>query len=140
MHYRIKRISLFSALRLGCALGWLVALVPAIVLAGLAAFSLDRISLLFARIQPISLSLLGQEILRIDLLSSLGLQNTAQSVSRLAANLPVTFGLFALLFLVIGGLLVAFTWILASAAYNLLAWAGGGLEVDMLEVKPAAEN
>jgi hypothetical protein len=118
----------------------LIALVPAIVLAGLAAFSLSRIAQLFRGVQPITLSVLGQEILRIDLLSSLGLQSTARTVSELAANLPITFLLFSLFFLVFGGLLFAFTWFLSSAAYNLLARIGGGLEVDLQEAKSVIDS
>lgn len=139
MRYSIRRISLFSALRLGCALGWLIALVPAIVLAGLLAFALDRIARLFAQIQPITLTVLGQEILRLDLLSRLGLQGTANTVSQLTANPLVTFILLSLLLLVFGGMLVALTFLLGSAGYNLLAWAGGGLEMDLIEAGPAVD-
>ena len=138
MRYIIRKISLSSALRIGCLLGWLVALVPAIVFAGISAYVLDRISKLFTSIQPISLTILGQEILHLDLLSSLGLRGTAQTVSQLAADLPVTFILFSLLFLVLGSLLFAFTWVLASVSYNLLASMGGGLEVDLLEERSAS--
>ena len=139
MRYKIKKISLASALRIGCLLGWLVALVPAVAFAGASAYTLGRIARLFASVRPITLTILGQEVLRLDLLASLGLQGTAYTVSQLAADLPVVFILSFLFLLFVGSLLVAFTFFLVSAGYNLLARVGGGLEVDLLREGPMQE-
>src|SRR5437868_3891671 len=80
MRYRIRRIGPGSALRVGCAAGWLVMLCPALCLAGIAVQALQRINQAFAQIEPIDITVLGQPVARIDFLEILRLSAAAQTV------------------------------------------------------------
>ena len=59
MRYMVRRISLWSALRLGFLLGGLVSLPPALLGAGMAVLVLKAANRMLAQITPITLSLLG---------------------------------------------------------------------------------
>lgn len=131
MRYTIRRIRLGSAARLGCALGWLIALVPAMCLAALAVRVLRQIARALERVEPITLTVLGQELARIDILVALGLQSTAQTVDRLVTTLPATFIGLTLLLILAGALIFVAVALLASVGYNLLARLGWGLDVEL---------
>lgn len=133
MRYKIQRIMPGSALRVGCALGWLVALCPALCLAGLAVRALQQVDQALGRVTPIEISVLGQQIARIDLLAILGLSATAQTVGGLTSRLPLTFALLAVLLMLAGAALMIVVLLLFSVGYNLLAALGGGLEVELRE-------
>ena len=128
MRYTIRRIAPWSALRVGCAVGWLVALCPALCLTVVAIQALQGI-------QPLDISVLGQPIARIDFLEILRLNGAAQTVSRLAGGLPLTFLLLLLLLTLVGAAMLAGALLLFSGGYNVLASVGGGLEVDLQEVE-----
>jgi hypothetical protein len=132
MRYTIRRIAPGTALRVGCALGWLVALCPALGLAWLAAQLIQRLSQALAQIEPLEIALLGQPIARIDLLEILRLSTVAQVLDRLAANLPMTFLMIAFVLMLLGAAALAVAVLLFSVGYNLLARLGGGLEVELL--------
>src|SRR5689334_2778942 len=107
MRYRLRRIAPGSALRVGCAVGWLVALGPALCVAIVVVQVLRRVAEAFARIEPLDINVLGQPIARIDFLDLLRLSDTASVVERLTSSAATTFILAALLLTVIGALLVA---------------------------------
>src|SRR3569832_1968567 len=73
MRYTVRRISLGSAAKVGLALGWLVALCPALCLAGVAIQVLRRVSAALGQIRSFDIGVLGQTIATIDLVSLLGL-------------------------------------------------------------------
>jgi hypothetical protein len=64
MQYLVRRISLGSALRVGCALGWVVALCPAVGLAVLVGQILNRIDRAVGGIGPINITVWNQTIAR----------------------------------------------------------------------------
>jgi hypothetical protein len=119
----------------GCAIGWLVALCPALCLAVVAIQALQRVNQAFQRIEPLDISVLGQTVARIDFLEILRLSDSAQTVARLSGNLLFTFLLLLLFLTVVGAGLLAGALLLFSGGYNLLASLGGGLEVDLQEAE-----
>jgi hypothetical protein len=140
MRYTIRRIRLGSAIRVGLLLGWLAALCPALCLAGLAVQALRGVDGTFDRVAPVTISLLGQDLARIDLLEALGLRQAAQAVDRLVGSAPTTFVLITLLLLLAGALAIVAALALFSLGYNLLAAVGGGLEVDLDERRSRKET
>jgi hypothetical protein len=133
VRYTIRRIAPWSALRVGCAVGWLAALCPALCLTVLAIQALQRINQAFQRIEPLDISVLGQPIARIDFLEILRLSGSAQMVARLAGNLQITFLVLLLLLTLVGAGILAGALLLFSGGYNLLASLGGGVEVELQE-------
>jgi hypothetical protein len=131
MRYSIRRIGLGSALRLSLTLGWLVALCPAMCLAGLAVQALRMLSRALAQVQTLDITVLGQNIATIDPLALLQLRSAADSVNRLTAGALGTFLLLTLILLVVGGAMFVVVGLLASVAYNLIAPLAGGLEVEL---------
>jgi hypothetical protein len=134
MRYTLRRIAPGAALRVGCAVGWLVALCPALCLALAAVQILQRLNQALVRIEPLDISVLGQPIARIDFLELLRLSAAAQAVARLASSLPTTFAIAALLLTVVGAVLVAAALLLFSVGYNVLSSIAGGLEVELDEL------
>lgn len=133
MRYTIRRVSLLSALKIGLLLGWVVALLPALACAAAAVALLRGAAAAFGEVQAYEITLLGQNVARIDLLPLLGLADEAARVSDLAAQGWGLFGLIALVLTLLGGAGVATTTVLFSLAYNLLATAVGGLAVELRE-------
>lgn len=133
MRYRIRRIAPGSALRVGCALGWLVTLCPALCLAAVAVQALRRVDQTLSGIAPFDISVLGQRLARIDLLELLGLSDAARTVAQLTQRQPLTFAALALLFVAVGAAALVVAALLFSLGYNVLARAGGGLEVELRE-------
>lgn len=131
MRYTIRRISLASALRVGCTLGWLIALCPAIALAVLVGQIIQRVDRALGGIAPFQITVWDQPIARIDFLETLNLRETATTVSDLASNLGSTLLLVALALIVLGTIAVALTVALFCFGYNLLAGLGGGLSVEL---------
>lgn len=131
MRYTVRSISLLSALRVGCALGWLIALCPAIGLAWLVGQAIQRINESVSRVETFNLEVFGQPIATIDLMQLLGLSNAASTVSELAANLGTTVIMLSLVLVAVGALAVALTVLLFCMGYNLLAALGGGIKVEL---------
>jgi hypothetical protein len=138
VRYSIRRIGLDSALRMSLALGWLVALCPAMCLAGLAVQLLRIISRALAQVQTLDITVLGQRIATVDPLALLQLRATADSIDRLTAGLLGTFLLFTLVLLIVGGAMFVVVGLLVSLGYNLIAPIAGGIEVELL--RSAAED
>lgn len=131
MHYRIRRVTLGSALRVALALGWLVAIGPAMCIAVLAVRVLTRVSAAFAQIEPIEVSVLGRLIARFDILERLQLASTAQTIAEMAQHPTNTFVIFTLLLTLVGAIAILVVALLFCLGYNLLAGVGGGLEVEL---------
>lgn len=133
MRYMIRRISVTSALRNALLLGWLVALLPALCLAGVAVQVLRRVSAALGQIQAFNIEVLGQRIATIDLVSLLGLSSAAQTTAQLSSRLGITFVIFALVLTLAGAVVLAGAALLVTVGYNLMAGLVGGIEVDLRE-------
>jgi hypothetical protein len=141
VRYQICRISPRSALRVGCALGWLVALPLALIVAWLAVRLVERVSDTLrglkeaeVRLPSFELPVVGQVDLGsvpVDVASPLGLDSAAQSASDLAAQLPLVFAGVTLVTMLAGAAVFALGLLLFSLGYNLIARAGAGLEVEL---------
>jgi hypothetical protein len=136
MRYSIRRIGIGSTLRVSLMLGWLVALCPAICLAGLAVQLLRSIRRALAQVEPFDINVLGQTVATIDPIGLLKLSGAAEAVGRLTASLPITFGALALLLTIVGAAVFLVVGLLFALGYNLLAPATGGLEVELRNAEP----
>jgi hypothetical protein len=134
MRYSIRRIGMGSTLRVGLALGWLVALCPAICLAGLAVQILRSVSRALAQLEPFDINMLGQTIATIDPLGLLKLSGAAEVVGRLTASLPITFGALVLLLTIVGAAMFIVVGLLFALGYNLLASVTGGLVFELQHI------
>jgi hypothetical protein len=133
MRYTVRRIGLGSVARLGCVLGWLAALLPALCLSALGVTAVQRVHQALVQVAPITLSLFGQELIRIDLLEVLRLQPAAEFLAQWAGQPLLLFSYASLGLILAGGLVWMLTSVLVSAAYNVLARAGWGLTVELAE-------
>jgi hypothetical protein len=131
MRYTIRRVSIGSAVKIGLALGWLVALCPALCLAGVAVQVLRRVSAALGQIRSFDIALLGQTIATIDLVSLLGLNSAAQTTAQLTSRIGVTFGIFTLVLTLVGAAVFLGAALLFSVGYNLLARLVGGIDVEL---------
>jgi hypothetical protein len=135
MKVAIRHIHLASLGKMGCLLGAVAAFLPsllcgllALVLAGLVGGWLESW-------QDLTISLLGQEIARVDLVQFLGLDGVL-GLSQTLASASGLVLLLAVLALALGsGLLLALIVILVGLAYNLLASVTGGVVVEMHSVE-----
>jgi len=116
-------------------LGWLVMLCPALVVAAVVVQVLRRVDQALGGVAPFTITLLGQTVARIDLLEALQLSDTARTVAQLTQRQPLTIVALTLLFTAVGAVMLAVAVLLFSLGYNLLARAGGGLEVDLREAE-----
>jgi hypothetical protein len=112
-------------------LGWLVALCPALCLAGATVQILRALSRALAQVQTLDITVLGQRIATVDPLALLQLRATADSIDRLTAGALGTFLLLTLVLLVVGGAMFVVVGLLVSLGYNLIAPLAGGLEVEL---------
>jgi hypothetical protein len=137
MRYIVRQISLRHVTRIGCALGWLTSLPPALCLAGIIVAFLHRLQQALQQVEPLTLSVLGQEVIRIDWLDVFRLQPLADHLAQWTGNLGLTFTLLTLLLMIGGNILVLLIGLLVSGAYNLLGRRGWGLVVELAEAPPA---
>ncbi|MFC2023318.1 hypothetical protein ACFLT5_01120 [Chloroflexota bacterium] len=140
MKVAISRISLTSLGKHGCLLGSVAALVPSLIcsLAGLGAAGLLRRWL--QGWQDLTISLLGQEVARIDLVGFVGLEGLLSELHVLAGvSTPLLF-LSVLALTLVCGLLLALIAALVGLAYNTLALVTGGVVVEMKASEPGLEQ
>ena len=137
MRYSVRRIGLSSAARSGCLLGSLFALLPALALAGVAVTVLGGVHDALHQVEPITLNVLGQELLRVDLLDALRLQSIAHTLDTWLTSPPLLFAGLSLAILLVSGLFFALSGAVLGAAYNALAGAGLGVS---LELRPEPPN
>ena len=140
MRYTIRRIGLTSVARLGCLLSGLAVFPPALFLAGLTVAAVQRIHEALQQIEPLTLSLLGQELVRIDLLDALRLQPVASRVAELAQGPVLAFRSLTLILVLTGAGLATLSAVLIAVAYNLLGRAGWGLAVELRDAPRSGGN
>ncbi|MEN9934957.1 MAG: hypothetical protein RLZZ387_1536 [Chloroflexota bacterium] len=141
MRYTIRRIAPTSALRVGCALGWLLALPPALLVAWLvvravriASDSLQGLRDAEVRLPTFDIPVVGLIDLGtvpVDLTGPLGLDDRSRQVAELVDRLPQIFAGTTFALVAVGALAVAAVVVLFSLGYNLLARLGFGLEVEL---------
>jgi hypothetical protein len=136
MKVAIQRLSLTSLGRMGCLLGAVAAFLPSL-LCGLLVFALAAMAGGWLESwQDLTISLLGQEIARFDLIEFFGLDGVLELLQALAAaSVPIML-LVVLGMAVISGILLAVIIMLTGLAYNLLAATTGGVVVEMSAVAP----
>lgn len=135
MKVAIQRVSLGSLGKMGCLLGAVAAMLPSL-LCGLLGVGLARMVLGWLESwQELTISFLGREIARLDMVQFLGLDRLLDSLQTLATvSVPVLIA--AVLFMALmAGLVLAMIVILVGLAYNLVAAATGGLVVEMKQVR-----
>ena len=140
MRYTIRRIGLTSVARLGCLLSGLAVFPPALFLAGLTVAAVQRIHEALQQIEPLTLTLLGQELVRIDLLDALRLQPVASRVAEVAQGPVLAFRSLTLILVLTGAGLATLSAVLIAVAYNLLARAGWGLAVELRDAPRSGGN
>jgi len=126
--------------RLGCLLSGLAVFPPALCVAAFTVAALRRIHEALGQVEPLTLSLLGQELVRIDLLEALRLQAVADRVAELAQVPFITFRSLTLLLVLAGAVLATLSAILMAVAYNLVGRAGWGLAVELRDVQRTGRN
>ncbi len=131
MRYYVRQIGLGSVGRFGCLLGWLVALLPSLCIAGLLVVVLQRVHDALAQVQPVTVTLLGQQLLRLDFLDLLHLQPLNASITPWAQSPLMTFVAITFVFTLIGAALWMITLLLVGLGYNLIARLGFGLELEL---------
>jgi hypothetical protein len=81
--------------------------------------------------QDLTISLLGQEVARFDLVQFIGLEKLLEQLQVLASVSGPVLLLAILVLALVSGALLALIIILVGLVYNLLAVATGGLVVEM---------
>jgi hypothetical protein len=134
MKVAIQRVSRASLGKTGCLLGVVAAFLPSLF-CGLLGLGLGRVVLQWLEgWQDLTISVLGQEIARFDLVQFLGLGKVVDSLQVLAAISGWAFLLAVLGFALAAGAVLAALIVLIGLAYNLLAAGTGGLVVEMSSV------
>jgi hypothetical protein len=134
MKVAIRHVSLASLGRFGCVLGIVIAFLPGLAcgLVGLGTARLVRNWL--GTWQDLTITLLGQEVVRVDLVQLLGLDKLLETLWIVdAASVPLAALVILGLSLILGALLAAIV-MLGGLTYNLLSRATGGLVIDMAAV------
>ncbi len=135
MKVAVKRVGLRSLGKMGCLLGAVAAFLPSLFcgLAGLGLANLLRHWL--EGWQAVNISLLGREIASFDFVELLGMEKLLETLQVLAAASIPTLILAILGLALVCGALLALIVALVGLAYNLIAAATGGLEVEMVAMQ-----
>lgn len=140
MKVAIRRVSLRSLGRVGCLLGTVAAFLPSLLCGLLVLVSASLLSSWLSSWQELTVSVLGQEVARFDLVQFLGLDGAQGLLETLvSASAPVGF-LLILGMALLSGALLALIIALVGLVYNLLASATGGLVVEMAAVQEQKEE
>jgi len=135
MKVTIDRLNLASLGRMGCLLGVVVAFLPSL-LCGLLGFALAALTGGWLESwQDLTISLLGQEIARFDLVQFFGLGGVLEFVQTVTAASAPLMLLAILGMALVAGIVLAAIIMLAGLTYNLLAATMGGVVVEMRKVE-----
>jgi hypothetical protein len=130
MKVAIRRISLASLGKFGCLLGVVAACLPSLLCGLLGMGLVDVVRNWLEGWQELTISILGQEIVRFDLVNALGLSQLLERLQVIGDASWAAVVLVVLALALVSGLLLAVIVVTAGLAYNLLAAATGGLVVD----------
>lgn len=131
MKVAIRRVNLASLGKMGCLLGAIAAFLPSL-LCGLLALGLAILVRNWLEgWQDLTISFLGQEVARFDLVQFLGMDKVLELSQLLAAISGPMLILVVLLLALASGFVLATIIILVGLAYNLLSSATGGVVVEM---------
>jgi len=134
MKVSIRHVSLASLGKMGCLLGAVAAFLPSL-LCGLLGLGLAKLMLQWLESwQELTISILGQEVVRFDLVQFLGLEKMLQPLQVVASASGSVFLLVILALAFASGVVLALIVVLVGLAYNLLAATTGGLVVEMSPV------
>jgi hypothetical protein len=134
MKVAIQRVSLASLGKMGCLLGAVAAFLPSLA-CGILGLGLAGLALQWLESwQDLTISLLGQEIARFDLVQFFGLEKVLEYLQAATAASGLALVLAALALALLAGVVLAVITILVGLAYNLVAATTGGLVVEMSAV------
>ncbi len=131
MQCYVRRVKLESPGRVGCLWGWPVALPPSLLLAGSVVWLGKQVLQALVQVKPLTVSLFGEDGVRLDFLEPLQLGPLAQGAATLDQNPAVTFVSLARFSIAMGGLLWMLTVLVVGLAYNGIARARRGVEVEL---------
>lgn len=134
MKVAIQRVSLTSLGKMGCLLGVVAAFLPSLTCGLLGVGLADLVLQWLEGWQDLTISLLGQEIARFDLVHFFGLDKVLEYLQVVTAASGWMLLLAALLLALLAGLVLAVIIILVGLVYNLVAASTGGLVVEMSTV------
>jgi len=127
---RIRRINPGSLFRHGCLLGVALAAIPS-MLCGLSLLWASRVLQRWVdtwEVMPVSI--LGQEVARIDLIHALGLERLVGVLQSVSAAPTLVFLVSVVWLAVSTGLLLAVTGLLLGLVYNALSSVTGGIVIE----------
>jgi hypothetical protein len=135
----LRRVRLRSVARVGCSLGWLISLLPALLTSALAAWVLHNIWLTLNGWTPWRPWEPGQRMAGIPLPTppefrpreALRVEGAYQFLEPVGQHPFVATLLGALALTLLGGALLALIFLLAGAGYNTFARLTGGIEFDV---------
>lgn len=131
MKVTIRRVGLASLSRMGCLLGVVAAFLPSL-LCGLSALGLaGLVHRWLQNWQDVPITLLGREITTFDFVELLGLEGVVQALQVVTSASWAVLALGVLALALLSGLLLSLITLIVGLAYNGLAAATGGIEVDM---------
>jgi hypothetical protein len=137
----VRRFSLSSLGKFGCLLGAVAAILPSLLCGFL---GLALVGLLVSWLeswQDMTISLLGNEVVRLDMIQFLNLEGLAKLLTVVASASGAALFLAVLALALISGLVLALMVILLGLVYNLVASATGGMVVELHTVrKPEAQE
>lgn len=142
MRYEIRHISLWSTLRFGLLAGALLGTLPGLCFGSLAVRVLQLVAQLFERMQnvnvqppPIATGFgdITLPNIALNLVDTLGLTGTADSVNSLGASSALVFLLVLGGSIIASGLLVTLPMLIFSLLYNGIAPLAGGFNIDVAE-------
>lgn len=131
MRYYVRQIGMGSVGRFGCLLGWLIALLPSLCIAGLFVVVVQRVHDALARVQPVNVTVLGQQIVHLDFLDLLQLQPLNAGITPWAQAPLMTFVAMTFVLTILGAALWMMMLLLVGLGYNLIARLGFGLELEL---------
>jgi hypothetical protein len=135
----VRRVRLRSVARVGCSLGWLISLLPAIIASALAVWVLHGIWTTLNGWTPWSPWEPGQRMAGIPLPNppvfrpreALRVEGVYQFIEPVGRHPFVATLLGALALTLLGGALLALIFLLTGAGYNTFARLTGGIEFDV---------
>jgi hypothetical protein len=131
VHMRIRRVNLRSMGKHGCLLGTVLAALPSLA-CGLVFVSGAYLAQRWMEGWQVQhISLLGQELARIDLVRALGLERLMETLHQISTASPLVVLMAVVWLALLSGLLAAALVLLAGFAYNGLASLTGGVVVEV---------